>query len=75
MHSGPPARYTPVGGLYGNLSESLTLPFEATYGFVLTLGSMVVAIVVAAKQYDRAYPTTVQLSLPVQAGQQESGIA
>jgi membrane protease YdiL (CAAX protease family) len=39
--------YTPVGGLYTNLSEGLTLPFEATYGFLLTLGLMAAAIVTA----------------------------
>jgi hypothetical protein len=32
--------YTPTGGLYTNLSEGLTMPFEATYGFLLTLGLM-----------------------------------
>ena len=36
--------YTPVGGLYTNLSEGLTMPFEATYGFLLTLVIMVVVI-------------------------------
>ena len=37
--------YTPIGGLYTNLTEGLTMPFEATYGFLLTLGLMVAAIV------------------------------
>lgn len=41
--------YTPIGGLYTNLSEGLTMPFEATYGFALTLGLMVAAIAVAVK--------------------------
>jgi membrane protease YdiL (CAAX protease family) len=40
--------YTPVGGLYTNLSEGLTMPFEATYGFLLTLGLMAGAITLAA---------------------------
>lgn len=39
--------YTPVGGLYTNLSEGLTLPFEATYGFLITIGFMVGIIVLA----------------------------
>jgi hypothetical protein len=39
--------YTPVGGLYTNLSEGLTMPFEATYGFVLTLGLILAAFVTA----------------------------
>ena len=37
--------YTPIGGLYTNLTEGLTMPFEATYGFVLTLGLMPAIIV------------------------------
>ena len=41
--------YTPIGGLYTNLSEGLTMPFEATYGFLLTLGLMATAITVAAR--------------------------
>jgi hypothetical protein len=40
--------YTPIGGLYTNLSEGLTMPFEATYGFLLTLGLMAGAIALAA---------------------------
>jgi membrane protease YdiL (CAAX protease family) len=39
--------YTPIGGLYTNLSEGLTMPFEATYGFLLTLGLMAGAITLA----------------------------
>lgn len=39
--------YTPIGGLYTNVKEGLTMPFEATYGFVLALALMVAAIVVA----------------------------
>jgi membrane protease YdiL (CAAX protease family) len=41
--------YTPVGGLFTNLSEGLTMPFEATYGFLLTLGLMAVLIGLAYK--------------------------
>jgi membrane protease YdiL (CAAX protease family) len=37
--------YTPIGGLYTNLTEGLSMPFEATYGFLLTLGLMLAAIV------------------------------
>ena len=37
--------YTPIGGLYTNLTEGLTMPFEATYGFLLTLGLMLAAVV------------------------------
>ncbi|HKZ83724.1 MAG TPA: CPBP family intramembrane glutamic endopeptidase [Anaerolineae bacterium] len=48
--------YTPVGGLYTNLSDGLTLPFEAACGFVLTLGLMVAAIVIAVRQQrDQAF--------------------
>jgi hypothetical protein len=39
--------YTPIGGLYTNLSEGLQMPFEATYGFLLTLGIMVVVILIS----------------------------
>ena len=41
--------YTPIGGLYTNVSEGLTMPFEATYGFLLTLGMMIGLIVLAAR--------------------------
>ena len=37
--------YTPVGALYTNLLEGRVLPFEATYGFVLTLALMAAVIV------------------------------
>jgi membrane protease YdiL (CAAX protease family) len=37
--------YTPIGGLYTNLTEGLTMPFEASYGFLLTLGLMLAFIV------------------------------
>jgi membrane protease YdiL (CAAX protease family) len=46
--------FTPVGGLYTNLSDGLTLPFEATYGFLLTLGVMAALIVVASTLRRRA---------------------
>ena len=39
--------YTPVGGLYTNLSEGLTLPFAATYGFLITIGLMALVIILA----------------------------
>jgi membrane protease YdiL (CAAX protease family) len=39
--------YTPMGSIYTNLTEGLSLPFEATYGFLLTIGLMI-AILVAA---------------------------
>lgn len=65
--------YTPVGGLYSNLSENLTLPFEATYGFVLTLGLMIAATVVAARLYTRARPAEVRIKSRLQAEQHERG--
>lgn len=46
--------YTPVGGLYTNLSEGLTMPFEATYGFVLTIVLMIVLAAVALRLGRRA---------------------
>jgi membrane protease YdiL (CAAX protease family) len=67
--------YTPVGGLYSNLSEGLTLPFEATYGFVLTLGLMFAVIVVAARLRDKKQPAQGGLGLPVQAKGQERGLS
>jgi len=36
--------YTPVGSLYSNIRDGLTLPFEATYGFVIVLALMAAAI-------------------------------
>jgi len=41
--------YTPIGSLFTNISEgrAAIIPFEATYGFVLTLGLMIAAIVTA----------------------------
>jgi membrane protease YdiL (CAAX protease family) len=44
--------YTPVGGLYTNLTEGLKLPFDATYGFALTLALMA-ALIVAAGMLNR----------------------
>lgn len=41
--------YTPVGGLFTTLGDGLTMPFEATYGFVLTLALMIALAVVAAR--------------------------
>jgi hypothetical protein len=41
--------YTPMGGLYTNLREGLAMPFEATYGFLLTLGLMVGVTILAAR--------------------------
>lgn len=40
--------YTPVGGLFTTLTDGLVIPFEATYGFVLTLVMMAAAIAAAA---------------------------
>jgi len=52
--------YTPIGGLYTNLREGLTMPFEATYGFVLTLGLMVgVAILASRLQNQASRPSSV----------------
>ncbi|MBI3971922.1 MAG: hypothetical protein HY332_11585 [Chloroflexi bacterium] len=45
--------YTPVGELYTSLREGLAMPFEATYGFVLTLAVLAAAIVVAARAQER----------------------
>jgi membrane protease YdiL (CAAX protease family) len=46
--------YTPVGSIYTNLSDGLTLPFEATYGFLLTIGLMVGVILWASIYQHRA---------------------
>jgi hypothetical protein len=45
--------YTPVGSIFTNLSEGLALPFEATYGFLLTIGLMVGFIAWAFIYYKR----------------------
>lgn len=42
--------YTPVGGFYATTSDGLTMPFEATYGFLLTLGLMAAIIGFAASR-------------------------
>jgi len=48
--------YTPVGGLFSNLNEGLALPFEATYGFVLTIALMMGLVVAACALYKRIVP-------------------
>jgi membrane protease YdiL (CAAX protease family) len=54
--------YTPMGSLYTNLIEGRAeiLPFEATYGFLLTLGlmaaSIVTAIVLSHKEHEEELP-------------------
>lgn len=45
--------YTPIGGLYTNLSEGLAMPFEATYGFLLTFGMMAGLVALAASRHGR----------------------
>jgi hypothetical protein len=45
--------YTPIGGLYTNLSEGLSMPFEATYGFLLTIGIMGGVIVYAFAYHNK----------------------
>jgi uncharacterized protein len=45
--------YTPVGGLYTNLNEGLTMPFEATYGFVITLVIMIGVIIAVSRAKER----------------------
>jgi hypothetical protein len=45
--------YTPVGGLFTTLNDGLTMPFEATYGFLLTLGLMVGIIILANALHKR----------------------
>jgi membrane protease YdiL (CAAX protease family) len=45
--------YTPVGSLFSNLSDGLTMPFEATYGFLITLGLML-AVIIAMGQVSSA---------------------
>jgi membrane protease YdiL (CAAX protease family) len=47
--------YTPVGSVFTNLSEGLTLPFEATYGFLLTIVLMVGFIVWAFIYYNKKW--------------------
>jgi membrane protease YdiL (CAAX protease family) len=45
--------YTTVGSIYTNLGEGLVLPFEATYGFVITLVLMLALIAVGIVLYNR----------------------
>jgi membrane protease YdiL (CAAX protease family) len=46
--------YTPIGGLYTNVREGLEMPYEATYGFLLTIGIMALVIILtAARQKGR----------------------
>lgn len=45
--------YTPVGGLFTNLSEGLTMPFEATYGFLITVALMLGTVILAQRLYKR----------------------
>lgn len=45
--------YTPVGSIYTNLSEGLSLPFDATYGFLITIGLMIAVIVWASIRYSK----------------------
>jgi membrane protease YdiL (CAAX protease family) len=40
--------YTPVGSLFTNLSDGRVLPFEASYGFLLTIGLMLAVITFGA---------------------------
>jgi uncharacterized protein len=40
---------TPMGGLYTNLSEGLTLPLPATYGFIITVALMAGLLILAAR--------------------------
>ena len=45
--------YTPIGSLYTNINEGLKLPFDATYGFLLTIGLMVGVILFAIIMQNR----------------------
>jgi hypothetical protein len=65
----------PVGGLYSNLSEGLTLPFEATYGFLLTLGLMVAVIALAARLHTGAQSASGEVKSPALPRRQERGIS
>ena len=46
--------YTPMGSIYTNLNEGLSLPFEATYGFVITIALMIGMIVYAGIYHQKA---------------------
>lgn len=60
--------YTPVGGLYENLRSGLSMPFPATYGFIITLALMFGVIVFAAvwqgTRRGQGKQTRVQPTLP-----------
>lgn len=58
-----------------DIKLELPLPFEATYGFVLTLGLMVAVIVVATRLYTKVQPVRAGSGSPVQAKHQERGIS
>ncbi|MHB0868057.1 MAG: hypothetical protein ACYC5J_01190, partial [Chloroflexota bacterium] len=45
--------YTPVGGLYTTLSDGLSMPVEATYGFLLTLGLMAAVLVAGVRLHQK----------------------
>lgn len=42
--------YTPIGGLYTNISDGLAMPLAASIGFLLTMGIMAVVIVFASRR-------------------------
>jgi uncharacterized protein len=45
--------YTPIGGLYSNINGGLTMPFPATYGFLIVIGLMVGLIALANRLHQR----------------------
>ena len=53
--------YTPVGGLYTTVTDGLTMPFEATIGFVLVLVMMAGVIAAGAWQTRRSPRTELRL--------------
>jgi membrane protease YdiL (CAAX protease family) len=63
--------YTPIGGLYTNLTEGLTMPFEATYGFLVTLGLMfaliITGILVRWESVQKTEPSTEAPAHPLRA--------
>lgn len=44
---------TPMGGLFNNIKEGPTLPFEATYGFVLVLAAMILCVILSDPTYQQ----------------------
>lgn len=48
--------FIPMGSLFNRLSEGFTLPFAATYGFVIVLAIMAGAIVIAPRLRKRESP-------------------